>query len=110
MEAHLGTGADSLIFSSAYAGPDSEFDLGAGPDGAYFADHWEDPGPGETSLVVDLTKDLVNWHGVTSTLRDAENIWVAALNIVLHGNREPNNLTTAATWSSRAVLVTTPSG
>ena len=93
IDAHLGKGADSLIFHSAYAGPDSHFDLGAGSDGASFEDHWEDPGAGETSLVVDLTRDFVNWHGVSSSLRHAENIWGAALNIVLQGNREPNNLT-----------------
>ena len=93
VDAHLGKGVDGLGFFSSYAGPDSRFDLGAGSDGAGFADHWEDPGAGDTSLVVDLTRDLVSWRGVTSTLRDAENIYGAALNIVLQGNREPNTLT-----------------
>jgi hypothetical protein len=93
VDAHLGKGVDTLIFASSYAGPDSEFDLGAGSDGAGFADHWEDPGAGETSLVVDLTRDFVRWRGVTSTLRDAESIYGAALHIVLQGNREPNELT-----------------
>jgi hypothetical protein len=93
LDAHLGKGVDGLGFISSYAGPDSQFDLGAGSDGASFADQWDDPGAGETSLVVDLTRDLVSWRGVASTLRDAENIYGAALNVVLHGNREPNTLT-----------------
>ncbi len=80
------------MFSSAHAGPDSQFDLGAGRDGAGFQDHWEDPGAGDTSLVVDLTRDLVKWHGVTSTLRNAENIRGAAQHIVLHGNHVRNKL------------------
>ena len=94
VDAHLGKGVDSLGFFSVVRWTGQPVRPGRlARDGAGFADHWEDPGAGETSLVVDLTRDLVSWRGVTSTLRDAENIWGAAQHIVLHGNREPNNLT-----------------
>ena len=92
VHAHLGTGADGVIFSSSYAGPDSEFDLGAGRDGAHFEDYFDDPGAGDTSLLVDLAGDLVTWHDVTSTLRNAENIWGAARRVVILGDRGQNQL------------------
>jgi RTX calcium-binding nonapeptide repeat (4 copies) len=92
VDADLGKGADVLVLNSAYAGPASQFDLGAGRDTAGFADNWDDPGAGDTSLQVDLTRDLVTWRGVTSTLRHAENISGAARRIVLLGDRGPNRL------------------
>ena len=90
VDAHLGKGADGLSFGSVNGGPASQFDLGAGRDRASFADFLDDPGAGDTLLLVDLTRDRLKWHGVTSTLRGAENIAGAARRIILHGNRVRN--------------------
>ena len=90
VDAHMGKGADGLSFGLSNGGPASQFDLGAGRDTASFADFLDDPGSGDTLLLVDLTRDLLNWHGVTSTLRDAENIEGAARRIIIHGNRVRN--------------------
>ena len=90
VDAHLGKGADSMNFHSADGVPASQVDLGGGRDMARIEDYLDDPGAGDTSLRVDLTRDLLVWHGVTSMLRGAENISGAAKRIVLHGNRGRN--------------------
>jgi Ca2+-binding RTX toxin-like protein len=92
VDAHLGRGADGLVFSSSYAGPDSRFDLGAGHDGAHFEDNWDEPGAGDTSLLVDLARDFATWHDMKSTLRNAEDIWGAAQRVVILGDRGRNTL------------------
>jgi hypothetical protein len=92
VDADLGRGDDSLLFYSASGVPASQFDLGVGRDKASFQDWWEDPGAGDTSLLVDLTRDLVKWHDVTFTLHRAENISGAAESVVLLGDRGRNEL------------------
>ena len=92
VDARLGKGDDSLHFHSASGVPASRFDLGAGRDTASFEDWWDEPGAGDTSLLVDLARDHADWHGVTFTLRGAENIRGAAQRIILLGDRGRNEL------------------
>jgi Ca2+-binding RTX toxin-like protein len=92
VDAHLGTGDDGVYLEFASGVPVSRLDLGAGRDAAGFEDPWDRPGAGETSLRVDLTHDLVDWHGATFTLQGAEDIRGAARRVVLLGDRHPNKL------------------
>ena len=90
VDADLGRGADGLSFRAAEGGQPSNVDLGPGQDGAVFEDDWEDAGAGETTLRVDLDRDLMEWHGVTSTLLGAENIRGTARRIRVRGDSGPN--------------------
>jgi hypothetical protein len=90
VDAHLGKGADGLSFHSVNGGPASQLNLGAGRDVASFEDFIDDPGAGDTFLLVNLARNLVRWHGITSTLRGAENVEGAAQRVTLHGNRGRN--------------------
>lgn len=72
--AFLGKGPDYVGLYNSYARPDSAFDLGLGRDGVGFQDYFDEPGAGETSLRVDLNRDVMRWRGVTSVLRGAENV------------------------------------
>ena len=89
--ADLGGGADGLLFRSVEGTPASHVDLGPGRDGASFEDDWEQEGAGETTLRVDLTRDLMEWHGVTSVLLGAENIRGVARRIRVRGDEGPNS-------------------
>ena len=89
--ADLGGGADGLLFRSVEGTPASHVDLGAGRDSASFEDDWEQAGAGETTLRVDLTRDLMEWHGVTSVLLGAENVRGVARRIRVRGDEGPNS-------------------
>ena len=113
----LGQGADSFTGSvfkdSVYAGysadpgPDQvstgrgrdlldvevgdavDADLGKGVDSVLFKESVGNYS-GDTLLLVDLKRHLVSWFGVTSTLRNAENITGAAQRIIFRGDRGKN--------------------
>jgi Ca2+-binding RTX toxin-like protein len=88
--ADLGRGADGMLFRAVEGGPSSRVDLGRGRDGASFEDEWENAGAGETTLRVDLTRDLMEWHGVRSMLISAEDVRGVARRIRVRGDAGPN--------------------
>lgn len=91
VDADLGGGADGLLYRAVEGSPSSHVDLGAGVDGIAFEDDWEDVGAGETTLRVDLTRDLMEWHGVTSVLLRAENVRGVARRIRVRGDEGANS-------------------
>lgn len=90
VHAGLGRGADGVLLRTVEGSPPSYVDLGPGQDGAAFEDEWEQPGAGETTLRVDLRRDLMVWHGVTSELLGAENVRGTARRIRVRGDDGPN--------------------
>jgi Ca2+-binding RTX toxin-like protein len=90
VDADLGRGADGLYFRAAEGGQPSHVDLGPGQDSAMFEDDWENAGAGETTLRVDLRRDLMEWHGVTSVLLGAEDVRGTARRIRVRGDEGPN--------------------
>jgi Ca2+-binding RTX toxin-like protein len=91
VDASLGGGADGMLFHSVEGAPASQVDMGRGRDGAAFEDDWETAGAGETTLRVDLTRDLMDWHGVRSVLLGAENVRGTARRIRVRGDSGPNS-------------------
>ena len=90
VDADLGRGQDGMRFRAAEGAQGSRIDLGAGQDSIAFEDEWEDEGAGETTLLVDLTRDVAEWHGVRSVLTGAENIRGVARRIRVRGDERPN--------------------
>lgn len=91
VDASLGGGADGMLFHSVEGAAVSRVDMGGGRDSASFEDDWEQEGAGETTLRVDLTRDLMEWHGVTSVLLRAENVRGVARRIRVRGDEGPNS-------------------
>jgi Ca2+-binding RTX toxin-like protein len=96
VDARLGAGEDLLSFFTSRAGPGSTFDLGAGRDRLGFEDEWESPDAGETTLRVNMPREVLEWRGVRSELRNAESIWAVARRIVVRGDDGANSLSSYA--------------
>lgn len=91
VEADLGGGADGVRIRNAEGGAPHHIDLGAGRDSASFEDEWDEFGAaGETSLIVNLERDVAEWHGVRSALLGVENISGTARRIRVRGDDGPN--------------------
>jgi len=92
VDADLGGGADGMLYTAVEGTPPSHVDLGPGRDSASFFDDYEDEGAGETTLRVDLVREVMEWHGVTSVLLGAESIRGVARRVRVRGDEGPNRL------------------